>query len=342
MSWLTPIWSLPVAIAALVVGAAVVAVAGWRLAQAVDQLADRTGLGEALAGALLLATATSLPGLIVTAVAAASAIPSLAISNSVGGIAAQVAFIVIADLLYRPANLEHAAASLPNLFNAFLTAALLAIVAMATAAPNWSWLGVSPATPLLIAGYLFGLRTAQRIGKRPMWQPRPTEETREDEPDGDNTTKSLSGLITRFVLLGAVVASGGWMVGRAGLSLLEQTDLGATTVGAFLASVATSLPELVTTIAAVRIGAVTMAVSGIVAGNTFDVLFVAVGDLFYREGSIYSGATPGDVFIIAWAILLVVIQGSALTVRDRKGVGFEGTLILLAYLGGLLISTTVS
>jgi len=45
---------------------------------------------------------------------------------------------------------------------------------------------------------------------------------------------------------------------------------------------------------------------------------------------------------VAWAILLVVIQGSALTVRDRKGVGFEGTLILLAYLGGLLISTTVS
>lgn len=342
MEWITPIWSVPIAIGALLLGAGVVTLSGWQLSRTVDQLADRTGLGEAIAGALLLATATSLPGLIVTVVAAASAIPSLAISNSVGGIAVQTAWVVLADMAYRPANLEHAAASIANLFNAFLTLILLSIVVMAVVAPDWTVLGISPATPVLIAAYVFGLRTAKRLGDHPMWHPHQTDDTQEDEPDTDNDSRSLRSLIIRFGGLTVAVAFAGWMVGRSGLSILAQTDLQATVVGTFLTSVATSLPELVTTIAAVRIGAVTMAMAGIVAGNTFDVLFVAVGDIFYREGSIYAAAQPSDLFVVGWAILLVAILGGALTVRDRKGIGFDGWLILVVYLAGLAISVTLS
>ena len=74
-------------------------------------LADETGLGEAIFGAVLLGSATSIAGITTSVTAAVNALPSLAISNAIGGIAAQTVFLAVADITYRPANLEHAAAS---------------------------------------------------------------------------------------------------------------------------------------------------------------------------------------------------------------------------------------
>ncbi len=66
----------------------------------------------------------------------------------------------------------------------------------------------------------------------------------------------------------------------------------------------TSLPELVTSLAAVRRGALTLAVGGIIGGNTFDTLLVAFSDLAYQEGSIYHATTNQQVYLIALTMLL--------------------------------------
>jgi cation:H+ antiporter len=62
--------------------AAVIAIAGTRLARVADQLADLTGMGEALFGALFLGAATSLPGVVTTVVAALEGHTDLAISSA--------------------------------------------------------------------------------------------------------------------------------------------------------------------------------------------------------------------------------------------------------------------
>ena len=63
-------WSLWVVIAVFVASAGVVAVAGTKLTRAADILADLTGIGEALVGAVLLGAMTSLAGVVTTLVAA--------------------------------------------------------------------------------------------------------------------------------------------------------------------------------------------------------------------------------------------------------------------------------
>lgn len=150
MDWLGTPWSLPVVVAAFVGGAAGIGGFGYRLVDTVDRLADRTGLGEAIAGAVLLGGATSLSGVIVSVVAAADGNASLAVSNGVSGIAGQTAFIVVADLFYRRANIEHAAASLTNVFNALLLVALLSLVLMAVGVPTWGVFGVHPMSVLIV------------------------------------------------------------------------------------------------------------------------------------------------------------------------------------------------
>ena len=67
-------------------------------------------------------------------------------------------------------------------------------------------------------------------------------------------------------------------------------------VGGLFTSVVTSLPELVTVLAAVRVGALTLAVGDIVGGNTFDVLFLAAADLAYTEGSLYAAIDQRTVY----------------------------------------------
>ncbi|MCH7228268.1 hypothetical protein [Haloferula sp. A504] len=193
-------------------GALVILIAGSRLAGVADQLADRTGLGEAAAGTILLGAVTSLPGLIASSTAAWNGLPEMAVSNAVGGIAAQTVFLVVADFFHKPANLEHSAASVTNLFS--------------------------------------------------------------------------------------------------------------------------SLPELVTTVACIRQGAYTLAVSGIVGGNAFDTLFVAASDLFYLDGSIYHAMSGRQEFLLALSIMMTVTLVAGMVRRERRGpanIGFEGVLLIAFY-----------
>jgi len=103
-----------------------------------DELADETGLGEAIFGAVFLGATTSLSGSVTSVVAAAEGHPELAISNAIGGIDAQTAFLAIADVAHRRANLEHAAASVANLVQSALLIVLLAAALLAFAGPSTS------------------------------------------------------------------------------------------------------------------------------------------------------------------------------------------------------------
>ncbi|MFO8149739.1 MAG: hypothetical protein R6T93_05560, partial [Trueperaceae bacterium] len=99
-------WGLPALVAAFAGAALLISVAGVTVASRADVIADRTGLGEAIVGALILGGSTSLAGLVASVTAAWQGHPSLAISNAIGGIAIQTAFLAVADVTYRRANLE--------------------------------------------------------------------------------------------------------------------------------------------------------------------------------------------------------------------------------------------
>jgi len=327
-------WPLVWSTFALIASAIVLIVAGTRFTSIVDQLADRLGIGEAIAGAVLLGATTSLPGLIVTTLAAAEGEPDLAVSNALGGIAAQTMFLALADLTYRRANLEHAAASLPNMLQTMVLVSLMSLVLLANAGPSVSYFGVHPVTPLLIGVYAYGIVLTRRTRATPMWRPRHTSETRPDVPKPGSERASLWRLGASFAGLGLVVALCGFAVASAGLSLAARTEVSGTLVGGLLTSIVTSLPELVTVIAAVRVGALTLAVSDIIGGNTFDVLFLAAADLAYRDGSVYAAIDHRTLFLLGLTLLLTGIFAAGLIHRQRSGIGFEGTAILLVYAAG--------
>lgn len=323
--------------------AVVIAAAGTRLARIADELAARTGLGEALVGAVLVGASTSLPGIVTSVVTAFEGYASLAIGNGLGGIAAQTAFLGIADLVYRKANLEHTAASLANLMQGALLLALLSVTLIAASLPPVAILGVSPASLLLLAGYLGGLHLLRSAGSQPMWKPTATSDTQSEstEPAG-KVGGSTASLWLRFILLAIVLGGMGYVVSRSGIVLADRSGLSETAVGAILTAIATSLPELVIAIAAVRIGAFNLAVGNIIGGNAFDILFLAAADVAYAEGSLYSRFGAADQLLLGATMLMTAILLLGLLRRERHGfagIGFESTAILLIY--ALVVVVTV-
>jgi cation:H+ antiporter len=330
--------SIPVSIGLFLIAVLCIAFAGTRMARVADYLADATGLGEALVGALFLGGSTSLAGIVTSVTAAAQGHPELAVSNALGGIAAQTVFLGVADMAYRKANLEHAAASAATLIQATVLVTLLAIPLLAMAGPPIVVFGIHPATLVIPVAYCFGLRMVSEAQTTPMWRPRPTEETRFEEPAFVTSERpKLVSLWLQFAALAVIVAIAGYSVGEAGVSISVQTGISESLVGSLLTAVSNSLPELITTVAAVRQGALTLAVGGVIGGNSFDVLLLAFSDVAYRQGSIYHALAAPQVFVVALTILMTGVLLLGLLRREKHGIGnigFESVLMLILYLGG--------
>lgn len=335
-----PLWGI---IVIFILAATIVLVVGTRLARIADRLADRTGLGEALVGAVLLGGCTSLPGITTSVTAAWAGQAEIAMSNALGGIAAQTAFLSIADFFNRRANLEHAAASVPNILHGTALVGLLALVLLAGQLPDWTIFAVHPVTVLLLLAYLGGLHVARASRDSPQWYARQTPQTREDVPEPPRRGETITGLWLNFAGAAALTAVAGWWIAQSGIALTERTGLSGSVVGGILTAISTSTPELVTAIAAVRAGALTLAVGTVLGGNAFDVLFAAASDVAYREGSIYHAIGGAEQMLTTLSIVMAAVLLMGLVHRERKGIaniGFESVLVLLLYVGGMVILAT--
>lgn len=342
-----PSWHFGVHGVLFLVSGVCVAVAGISLSANAARLSRLTGLGQAMTGALFLGASTSLSGIITSVAAAANGHPELAAGNAVGGIAAQTVFLAAADGVYRKANLEHAAASDENMLQGALLIVLLATASLAAVTPAYSIRGVHPVSLLIPTVYVFGQRLIHTARGRMMWQPRLTEHTQTEaesetsEKPRTDESKVLPGI--RFAVAAGVITVAGYLLAQSGVAIAERTGLNETVVGGLFTAVATSFPELITAVAAVRIGALTMAVSNIMGGNAFDVLFLAVADIAYREGSVYHAMGSRPLVLIILAILLTSILLLGLIRRQKHGIaniGFESVLLIVVYLGGFLLILT--
>jgi len=325
--------SLTASIVAFTFAALAIVVVGSGLARQADRLADRTGLGEALFGVLLLAGVTSLPDFAATLSAAMDTRPDLAMSNVMGSMAVNLAFLGVADIVYRKANLEHAAASPVNLMLAGLLIVLLTLPLLAVFTPASTGWPVHPVTPLIVAAYLFGLHLVQRTQARPMWFPRRTLQTVADAPENHPRGSSAT-LWFGFIGMAVLTGIAGWVLMEAAKGVADQTGLSETLVGGLFTALATSTPELVTTIAAIRIGALTLAVSNIFGTNCFNMLVVAAADAGYLHGSIYHDMAPVQMTWGLVAILMTAILLLGMVRRETYGIGrigFESALILGVY-----------
>jgi cation:H+ antiporter len=217
---------------------------------------------------------------------------------------------------------------------------MLTLPLLGLAMPQVALGGIHPVSVLMCAAYIQGLRMVSHTHSRPMWLPRRTSETRTGDADTAKRGSPVRRLWLQFALAGAATALGGWLLAITAVPIARQTGLSETVVGGLLTGLTGSLPELVTALAAVRMGALTLAVGDILGGNAFDALIVAFSDWAYLDGSIFVAAGPEQGFLLALATLLTSVLLMGLVYREKHGIGnigLESFVVLTLYVGAFAL-----
>ncbi|MEX0819574.1 MAG: sodium:calcium antiporter [Pirellulaceae bacterium] len=320
---------------------------GTKLSVYVDLIADRTGIGKAFAGALLLGGATSLPELATTITACVSGAAQLAGSNLIGGLVMQIAVLAAVDafcLRGRALTLFSPKATLLMQGVLLIFISALAVAALASG-ELFMIAGIGAWPVLLAATYVVGLWIIYRYEGDPRWEPagdvaQPPESARDlkDVHQARYRDIPTANLSLRFVMVALGVLVSGFAVARCGETLAEQTGLGQSFVGATLVALTTSLPEVSTTWAAVSFGAYSMAAANILGTNSLAVALFLPADIAYREGSIMDAMHPSASFLAALGIMATsVYLWGILERRDHTflGMGYDSVIVLVLYFAGL-------
>ena len=107
-------------------------------------------------------------------------------------------------------------------------------------------------------------------------------------------------------------------------------------VGTILVALATSLPELVVTIAALKLGAVDMAVANLLGSNLFNILVLAVDDLFYTHGPVLANVSFIHSISAVSAVMMTGVAIVAILYRSgwrvMRTVGWPSIALAAIYL----------
>lgn len=322
------------------VAAAVVWRAGVRTARYADAIAERTGIGRVLIGALLLGGITSLPELATTVTAAALGNAGLAVNNILGGICMQVAILAAADAA---ADRRPITALLPQptiLLQAALLVVLLTLCATALHLGEHAVLGLGVwSTAILAASVLAFVLIQRRPARAPGARTAPHHDDAAAARNGE-VRRSMPDLVARTIAAAALILVAGYVVARTGDALADQTGLGDDFVGAVLVAIATSLPEVSTTLGAVRLGAYGMAVSNLFGANILDLGILFVADAVYAGGPVLDQVGDFALATVLLAILLTGVYIVGMLVRTHRAIlrlGMDSMLVAALYFAGLYV-----
>lgn len=347
-------WPLWLNALAFLPAAAAIWWAGTRLERYADAIAERTGLGRAFTGVLLLAAATSLPEVATTITAVAVlGNAELAVHNLLGGVAMQTALIAVADCAKRKRGaLTFFSPRFALLIQGVGVLLLLQItIAGISADGRPSVGGVSLWLVLLAFGYAVMMYLTYRYRGQPRWTPSRADDVPAAAPGDDRVPQQRvpaasdreDGRRTRVLWLrfaggSLIVLAGGWIATQTADALATQSGLGSAFMGATLLALATSLPELSTTVSAARNGRFTVVVSNVFGSNAFDVVLLLVADLLFRGGTVLAHAKGSVVLVAAVGAIMTCVYLWGLLERENRtvlGIGWDSAAAIAVYLMGM-------
>ncbi len=333
--------SLPVALngALFILGGIAIWIAGARLALYADAIAEVTGIGRAFLGMVLLAGITELPECVTSISAIAGGNAPLAVNNLFGGIVMQTAILAVADASFGKNPLSFFTPKPELLLQGVLLIILLAVVlAGIEAGDHVLFAGIGIWTSIVFGLYLASIWMVAHFEAGKHWRPVDFPDALRESVKTQPLTKKPSLSLRRLWLAIAtssfvVLVTGALLVSTAEAIAL-QTNLGSSFVGATLLAGTTSLPELSTTIGAVKLRAYSMAFANIFGSNAIMVVLLFATDAFHSEGPILNSVDRSAAFAATMGIVVTGVYLAGLIMRRHKAflrMGFDSWSVMAIY-----------
>lgn len=324
----------------LITCAALITWAGTLLSRYGDVIADKTGWGRAWIGAILIAGVTSLPELAsgVSAVAWLNA-PNLAAGAVLGSCLFNLALIAMIDLAYQPGRVLAKAQDV-HILSGGLGVLMLGMVAIGVligpALNGFGGLGISVLSIALVLIYAVGGRMIAGLEKERMG-----EVLEVGAEQGNYNSIPARKAYTVFILSAiSVVALGIWLA-SIGDRLSTTTGLSRSFVGNLFLALTTSLPEIAASLAAIRLGAIDLAIGNVLGSNLFNIALFFAYDLADGRANFWASLTTANAFAAVMTIMMTGVVIISLMYRASPKTPYrfswDGLALAAMYIGSMAV-----
>lgn len=304
---------------------AAIVYAGTKLTYYGERIAELTGLGKAWIGLILMASVTSLPELIsgISSVAIVKA-PNLAAGDVFGSCVFNLLIFSLLDALHKKPITSLVRST--HVFAAACGIILLTIsgagILIADRLPNIYWFSIL--TPAIFIVYTFSVWLIFKFENK-------TALPQEEKNEIHATTKTLRKIIMLYGLNALLVVIAAVFLPYFGKYIASQFELSNTFFGTLFLAASTSLPELVVSISALRIGSLNMAVGNLFGSNIFNIYILGIDDLFYREGSFFRTIEHSHLLSILAIIAMTAVAmiGLLFKAEQKRFILAADTLLIL-------------
>ena len=310
---------------------------GVRLSRYGDIIAEKSGLGRTWIGVVLLASITSLPELI-TGISSASImdLPDIAAGNVIGACCFNLLTLSLLDTFHAQTPISaraHPGHVLSASIGIFMLATVAFSLLLGSGIEPIGWVGFY--TPVIIISYFAAMKLIYAYEKRQIRLM--LKEAAEEPMYREVSTRHAAAM---FSVNAAVVIIAAVFLPGTGGRIAAETGLGQVFVGNVIVTFATTLPEIVVSVSAMKIGAPDLAVGNLLGSNIFNILILAVDDVFFAAGPILSFAGRQHIFPLLFAIAMTAVAVIGLTYRAEKKrifLAWDSFLIALLYFINVLV-----
>jgi len=309
-----------------------IGVAGYQLSLYGDVIAEKLALSRTWIGVVMVASVTSLPELVtgVSSVSVAQT-PDIAAGDVFGSCVFNLVLIVILDFLHRQESV-YTRAHIGHTLSAGFGVILIGFVGMNLLMAHQ---GMVPAighvglySPFILLIYALAMRTVFRYEQM---QELPTA----DVADQRYQHISLQRAAVGYGIAALVVVAAGIWLPFVGKALAAQMGWGEGFVGTLFVAAVTSLPEAAVSVAAVRLGALDMALGNLFGSNLFNMAILAIDDIAYLPGPLLSGVSASHAVSAMSAMVMSGIAIVGLFYRPKRRVlrtvGWTSLFLLSVY-----------
>lgn len=291
--------------------ALVIVVTGARLSYYGDVIAERSGLGQAWVGVIAMASVTSLPELVTGVSAVVINAPEIAAGDVVGSCLFNLLILGMLDVA-SPRPLFHRLRPVHTLSAALGAVLLIGAGAAILTAGRWPSLGwIGTPSVVLFGGYLMAVRSIYNYER--------THDQVSDDGLGERYAHlSLRGAIWRYAGTAVVLVAAASNLPSLAVALADATGLAEAFVGTAFVALSTSLPEVVVSLAAMRLGAWDMAAANVLGSNLFNVAILAIDDIFFTQGPLLATVSPAHAITALGAAAMSVIVIAGLVARPPR------------------------
>ncbi len=322
---------------------AIVVIASVYLSKYVDALDKKTNLSGAFIGGVILAAVTSLPELFTSITAVCILNQSELVQGNVYGSNIFNFTIIAVCVLIAAKAFRNAEISETHNKTLIFTIIMFILSLIGIYIPENYTIPIiitriNIISILIILLYIINLKTVKN-----------------DDVSADDEKNTLSltvkQITIRFILFAVILVIISILLTQVTNSLSERLALGKTVAGAIFLGIATSLPELASSINLVRLKNFNASIGNITGSNLFNFTVLCLGDLLYKKGSIYNTygdavdftavtkANTGSIVLIIFGIISSILSIIILKLKKKTSISIILALAILAsYVSSIVFS----